>query len=215
MVTWGWDCAVRSDGCWKYSSVSTLLHVRMQLLLWHGSLCCGMTSSVKIWLSWNKPTNFYNRFLNASGIIFVTEALQREENKWNEFFLLKEKCRWLDQCRGFRNYKSLEQVKCSSSPNLLLFTYVARLWEMGNLSYFYVSMLMLLGLVVDFCDPPAGLQIGFWVLEEGGVVVLFCWLRFNSQLNGLGSWLLWYYFICTAENVDLSFGKVEEYSSFL
>lgn len=61
---------------------------------------------------------------------------------------------------------------------------------MGNLSYFYVSMLMLLDLVVDFCDPPAGLQIGFWVLEEGGVVVLFCWLRFNSQHNGIGNWLL-------------------------
>lgn len=61
---------------------------------------------------------------------------------------------------------------------------------MRNLSYFSVSMLMLLGLVVDFCDPPAGLQIDFWVLEEGGVVVLFCWLRFNSQHNGIGNWLL-------------------------
>lgn len=146
------------------------------------------------------------------------------QNKWNGFCLFKENCRWLGQCRGLGNYMSLEQMlKCFLSPNLLLFIYVTIAgWEMGKNSYFYGSTLMLLCLAVGSLASTAGLQ-GFWVyFGRGGVVawlVLCVWVffvfvfRFSSQRSGTHNWLLWCSFVCTKENIDLSFGRVEGCSS--
>lgn len=60
---------------------------------------------IKIQLLWNRHTNFYNSFLNASDVRFVIEA-----NKWNKFCLFKENYRWLGQCRGLRNCMNLQQL---------------------------------------------------------------------------------------------------------
>lgn len=145
------------------------------------------------------------------------------QNKWNGFCLFKENCRWLGQCRGLGNYMSLERMlKCFLSPNLLLFIYVTIAgWEMGKT---HISMAAL-WCCCAWLWAPLLLLLGYKVFgfffEEGGcgmvgvvcVGFFVCVFRFSSQRSGTHNWLLWCSFVCTKENVDLSFGRVEGCSS--